>query len=566
MGKSSRSPKEEPSEHDDDEGAGDEAPEEVGGMEGWLNEQLKKTPWWIISIVFHAVVLGLLATVQFAHEIIFEENTVTISLASRENEKLQDVEKPRDVFDKGGIDTPNPDPTQEPTIFFPNAEESDHNESADNEDTNQMKGDSYEFSSYLPGQDSGTKGRQDKGRGVSDAMGVGGGGGAAGRYGGRSGGRRNLVARGGSQATESAVTAGLRWLARHQGDSGGWACDGFSAMCAGAKCSGPGAGEFDVGVTGLSLLAFLGAGYTHLTRTTYDDFYTKKKMSFGKVVKKGLDFLIAQQDSNGCLGRQTGEYMYNHTIGALALAEAYGLTNAAVYKQPAQKAIDFLIEAQNPGLGWRYTVRPGNNDTSVTGWAVMALKSAHISGLNTPRPSFDGARAWVERVTDGAGLAGYTAVGTVDVFVPGKNDAWSSHPSMTAIGLLLRIYIDSNQRDPVLAKSAKLIIEDKPVWDEANHKIDCYYWYYATLALFQYQDGGGLSFWKQWNDAMKNTLVPNQKLRKDGCADGSWSPEVDRWGFAGGRVYVTAVNTMSLEVYYRYESVFGKGAGGLSKE
>lgn len=55
---------------------------------------------------------------------------------------------------------------------------------------------------------------------------------------------------------------------------------------------------------------------------------------------------------------------------------------------------------------------------------------------------------------------------------------------------------------------------------------------------------------------MKKALVPSQKTRKDGCQDGSWSPEVDRWGFAGGRVYVTAVNTMSLEVYYRYKLVF----------
>src|SRR5689334_21775556 len=102
----------EPSDDENEEGI------EETGEEAWLNEQLKKTPWWIISIVFHAVVLGLLATVTFAKEIIFEENTVTISLASRENEKLPDIEKPRDVFDRGGIETPNPDPTQEPTIFF----------------------------------------------------------------------------------------------------------------------------------------------------------------------------------------------------------------------------------------------------------------------------------------------------------------------------------------------------------------------------------------------------------------------------------------------------------------
>ena len=32
---------------------------------------------------------------------------------------------------------------------------------------------------------------------------------------------------------------------------------------------------------------------------------------------------------------------------------------------PAQKAINFIHTAQNYGLGWRYTPKCGNNDTSV---------------------------------------------------------------------------------------------------------------------------------------------------------------------------------------------------------
>ena len=43
---------------------------------------------------------------------------------------------------------------------------------------------------------------------------------------------------------------------------------------------------------------------------------------------------------------------------------------------------------------------------------------------------------------------------------------------------------------------------------------------------------------------------------QDGCAHGSWDP-IDRWGFEGGRVYATAINTLSLEVWYRYDNVFG---------
>ena len=39
---------------------------------------------------------------------------------------------------------------------------------------------------------------------------------------------------------------------------------------------------------------------------------------------------------------------------------------------------------------------------------------------------------------------------------------------------------------------------------------------------------------------------------KSGAAEaGSWDPEADRWGWAGGRVYATAMNVRTLEIYYR---------------
>ena len=37
---------------------------------------------------------------------------------------------------------------------------------------------------------------------------------------------------------------------------------------------------------------------------------------------------------------------------------------------------------------------------------------------------------------------------------------------------------------------------------------------------------------------------------------GSWDP-VGPWGVDGGRVYSTAILAMCLEVYYRYDKVFG---------
>ena len=43
----------------------------------------------------------------------------------------------------------------------------------------------------------------------------------------------------------------------------------------------------------------------------------------------------------------------------------------------------------------------------------------------------------------------------------------------------------------------------------------------------------------------------------EGCARGSWDPRVDPWGDHGGRVYATALCTLCLEVFYRYDRILG---------
>ena len=51
---------------------------------------------------------------------------------------------------------------------------------------------------------------------------------------------------------------------------------------------------------------------------------------------------------------------------------------------PAQASINFIVAAQDPvGGGWRYQVKQAG-DTSVVGWQLMALKSAHMAYLNVP--------------------------------------------------------------------------------------------------------------------------------------------------------------------------------------
>jgi len=376
--------------------------------------------------------------------------------------------------------------------------------------------------------------------------------------------RRALVAKGGgTAATEAAVQGGLDWLARHQSPDGGWHAEGFRQECGDlARCSGDGYSQFDIGVTGLAVLALLGAGYAPQFDAPISASPSAGAPPLGVVVRKGLRFLAATQDDEGCFGPRTGEFMYNHAVASLAVTEEYGLTRAPRLRRSAQRALDFIAAAQNPYRGWRYSVKPGDNDTSVTGWCVAALKAGELAGLSvSTATAFVGASAWIASVTGDDGEVGYNGKGKVDVIVRGKNEAWGPHPSMTAIGLFSRILMGGGER-PRLEAMGDLILRDPPRWEmpAQMRPVDAYYWYHGSLALFQL-DGPDGPRWRKWNDPLKRALVAHQATHDEGCAEGSWDPAVDRWGFAGGRVFTTAMNALTLETYYRLAPLRAKPGG-----
>lgn len=502
---------------------------------------LKRTPWWALSLAAHVLVFIGLGLVTSTAEPSLSPLTVTLRIPSPEPLPLHLAEQPNLVEN---IIEEEATPIESP---FLDESEEELLESDDDDVFTNWKGDSLDFLTMdSPG-----------GLRFNESIGAGSGL-AGGAFGGRVGGNRmRLVTRGGGSArTQAAVMAGLKWLAKHQLPEGNWGDYGPNMPCKDASC-GTFVSSAHIGCTGLALLAFLGSGFVPGCKQTYED------ISFGKVVANGLAWLMKQQTESGAFGSDSVS-MYEQAIGTMALVEASAMCRRPVYSNAAARALRFLLEAQNPYAAWRYSRRSGDNDISVTGWCVMALRSAMLADFNVGKTTFEWAKSFVDSVTEkhayGKIRIGYTRTkrGIEYVTPNGAN----------AIGLLMKLYLEDSPATGEMNSLADALLTDLPDASRRAYqegRIDYCYWYYATLGLFLYDgpdSGRPGKYWKEWNSRLIEVLTTSQNKKDEGCCYGSWDP-IDRWSDAGGRVYSTALNTLTLEVYYRYPTVF---TGAIKKK
>ena len=162
---------------------------------------------------------------------------------------------------------------------------------------------------------------------------------------------------------------------------------------------------------------------------------------------------------------------------------------------------------------------------------------------------------FVDKMTDPEfGVAGYDTPGGGPARPEGLQDRFPTEKSrsMTAVAVLMRVFLGEAPNTKMVRMGADRCLECLPTWNPDDGSIDMYYWYYGTLAMFQV---GGTT-WKKWKKAMVPTVVKSQHDEGSGARTGSWDP-IGPWGADGGRVYSTALQVMCLEVFYRYDRVFG---------
>ncbi|HTF89977.1 MAG TPA: hypothetical protein VK843_16300 [Planctomycetota bacterium] len=311
----------------------------------------------------------------------------------------------------------------------------------------------------------------------------------------------------------------LQWLESHQRDDGSWEGDEKGKIN-------------QVGLTGLALLAL------------QSDGSTTKSGAHAKSVARGIDWLASQQDPElGLIGALVGHsYAYDHAIATQAMCVALSAAPDDKLRKSSQEAVNFITRMRNPYSAWRYTYPPtGDSDTSVTGWMIEALVAAQAAGLSIDPEAYVGAKQWIEDVTDPAtARVGYDTIGSTSSRITGLNDQFPTdqHEAMTASGMVTRMNTGT-LADPMLPRHALLLQKHPPEWDPESKLVDEYYWYFGSKAMHRL---GGKS-WDTWRESAQRALVTGQQ--RSGEAKGSWDP-AGPWGFAGGRVYATSLNALSL--------------------
>ncbi len=323
-----------------------------------------------------------------------------------------------------------------------------------------------------------------------------------------------------TDATERAVLRALAWLQKIQNEDGSWGERNRGAM------------------TGLALLCFLGHG-------EYG-----QSPQFGFTVNRAIEWMLQNGTASGSRLSMTRDGwgsgnsgVYEHGIGTYALGEYYTMT-MLIGKPDARVvelfrgAVTHILEGQGIDGGWMYDFDKTQSDTSVSGWQVQALKTAHLSGLKIPGvdTALDRAMLNFQRVQTDKGGYGYRKA----------EDRWS----LTGVGLLCELFWRGT-RDTGSRRSVEFImrgLEEFPIRYQ-HEKADLYAWYYHTQALLMF----GGSSWKKWNEHFSVEIVKAQS------AEGSWPPmansahgNLQKESSTTGAIYRTTLCVLMLESYYRY--------------
>jgi len=301
--------------------------------------------------------------------------------------------------------------------------------------------------------------------------------------------------------TETVIKGALRWLAADQAENGAWHVGSHRSQ------------QNAVAMTGYTLIAFLSAGQL------------PEEGEYAKNVAAGVRFLLDTAGPDGLFRNVNGgQYMYNHGIATIALAEIYGETRSIAIRPTLERLVQVIVRTQSDKGGWRYQPIPRDADISVTVLQAVALRAAKNGGIDVPVETIERAVSYVRSCSDKkSGGFCYTSNGGGPGF------------ARTAAAIY-SLQVCGEYSDPLVAAGSEYLFKtpDKNYWTYGS--------YYAAPA--QYMIGG--ETWKKWYSQTKETLLGRVKRTADGCHwEGGMGGDV-------GPLYCTAVYTSILAMPWHY--------------
>lgn len=318
---------------------------------------------------------------------------------------------------------------------------------------------------------------------------------------------KRLREAGGDERAEVAVKKGLEFLSKQQNPDGSFGSD------------------YRVGMTGLTLLAFLG----HCE--------TPESVRYGDLVIAATMFLMETGLKNGGLltnGEKGPHEAYEHAIGTYALCELYSMTKESGHSVPRldsviNKAVGIIVNEQTELGGWPY-LGAEKDDMSVSGWNIQALKAAYTTGLTLigVNRSLDRAvKEYLPKIQDKDGAFKYHIDHTL------------GRVSLTGAALLG--FQNWNAMDSEAYDRGLRYLKRRTLFPTPG---DYYYApYYNTQVFFIH----GGEAWDDYNKKFQPRLIEAQN------EDGSWLRNgIGAYAPEDAQITNTTWAILMLEVYYRY--------------
>ena len=301
------------------------------------------------------------------------------------------------------------------------------------------------------------------------------------------------------------------------GDAAAWLCGTQEADGSWSTARWGGNKQFEVALTALSLLALL-----HEGRPDAAD----KRMP---AAQKAIGYLLEQQNDRGEFGPAFAGSPYNQGLATLALLRAWQCLEERRLKAPLDRAIEVIRSRQNGNGGWGYlNEAPSTSNLSIALWQIEALRSAAALGWNSAKPSVERGLRWVAGLADDEGSFGYRQPGDF----PSGRQTLAAMGAMSVLDDAHVQLLSRGQRQAVRRKVKQLASDSKSDMD--------YYGRYFLAAALKTMGEDSSS---QNLSAVRRELLAQQV--RGGPDSGSWAGN-DRWGSTGGRVYATAMASLSL--------------------